>query len=69
MAQDRKLALQNRKHRLKPFMVGNNKLEDRAAHETSAAIHIDDLDGGFLTARLTTEQRDGIGDPATGLLI
>lgn len=59
----------NRKYRLKPFTVGNNPVGTRTASEPSAAIQIEDTNGGFLTARMTTVQRDAILSPAAGLLI
>ncbi len=59
----------NRKHRLKPFMVSNNPVQSRANPEPSAAIHIDDTNGGFVTARMTTVQRDLIPQPTQALLI
>ncbi len=64
-----KMVEYNRKHRLKPFMVSNNPVQTRAVPEPSAAIHIDDTNGGFLTARMTTVQRDLIQQPTPALLI
>jgi hypothetical protein len=59
----------NKKTRSKPLIIGNNIVGEKAAAESSAIIQIDDANGGFLTARLTTEQRDAIADPTNGLLI
>lgn len=61
--------LRNRKHRLRPFMVGNNPVQSRKPHEPSAAIHIEDDNAGFLTARLTTAQRDAIPEPTVAVFI
>lgn len=63
------MADKNRKHRLRPFMVSNESIQNRKPHEPSAAIHIEDSNGGFLTARLTTGLRNQIPEPAIGLLI
>lgn len=59
-----------KKYRLRPIKVGNLAVsEGRSEGEPSAVIEIEDNNGGFLTARLTTAQRDAIADPASGLLI
>lgn len=60
---------QNRKHRIKPVIVGNNTIGNKGRSEPSAAIQIDDDNAGFLPSRLTTEQRDAIPNPAEGLMI
>ena len=57
-----------RKPRYRPFKVGNN-LEERGVGDPSAIVELEDTDGGFLTTRLTTAQRDAIPNPGTGLLI
>jgi len=59
----------NRKHRLKPILVGNSSASERTPSEPSAVIQIDDTNGGFLTSRITMEQRDRIESPTDGLLI
>lgn len=59
----------NRKQRLKPIIVGNNATGTKQPSEPSAALQVDDQNGGFLTSRLTTNQRDAIEVPADGLLI
>lgn len=52
---------------LLPIVIGNPLTS--APLDPSAAIELADTDGGFLPNRLTTEQRDAIENPATGLLI
>lgn len=59
----------NRKQRLKPIIVGNNATGTKQPSEPSAALQVDDQNGGFLTSRLTTVERDAIEAPADGLLI
>lgn len=59
----------NRKQRLKPMSVGNDPVGSRMPLEPSAALQINDQSGGFLTSRLTTDERDAIEAPADGLLI
>jgi hypothetical protein len=55
-------------NKLRPFAVINQP-HTGVSPDPSVAVELADTDRGFLPNRLTTDQRDAIGNPAEGLTI